>query len=332
MPADVSVIIPTFNRAELLQKTVDTIIEQTEPVREIIIVDDGSSDGTAERFAQYHKKIKLERIQNSGQMVAFNVGVSISAGNYIAFCDSDDLWKPYFIENIMKIWDIEPSTNAAFGNFQIVRNEVWVEGSKFDDAPASFWDGFAVAKLGGYGFFRRAPVRNLVAFNPFFVSAMVVRADFFRSIGGWDEAWNRKMSQDFATTLRIAEHPPIGLMLEPAVGIRKHAGNFSGDVQKMNLGDAAILEHALRTRPSLAPYADAIGQSILARRAESLELAFARQDFAAVAEIAGLIGDGRLPGRAQLKARLARLPTALRSLIVPALLGLGTLRARLRRG
>lgn len=330
MTLDVSVIIPTFNRAELLLKTVDTIITQTRPAKEIIIVDDGSSDDTMKRLAGYHSTIKAIHIENSGQMVAFNKGISYATGKYIAFCDSDDLWKKNYLEDIMKIWDIEPNANAAFANFQIVRDDLWLDGTKFDDAPDEFWHEIDIVEKGAYGFFRRPPITNLVAFNPFFVSAMVVRADFFRAMGGWDEAWNRKMSQDFATTLRVAEHPPIGLALRPTVGIRKHVGNFSGDNQKMTLGDAAILEHALLTRPSLAPYADAIRHSILARRADALELAFARQDFAAVSEIAALVGEGALPRRARLKARLARVPAPLRGVLVPLLLGLGTLRSRMQ--
>jgi hypothetical protein len=330
MTFDVSVIIPTFNRAELLLKTVDTIINQTYPVKEIIIVDDGSSDDTMNKITGYHSNIRSFHIENSGQMVAFNKGVSVATGKYLAFCDSDDLWRPNYIEDIMKIWDIEPSANAAFANFQIVRDNVWTNEVKFDDAPDLFWKKFDVVQKNAYGLFRQSPIPNLIAFNPFFVSAMVVRADFFRAMGGWDEAWNRKMSQDFATTLRVAEHPPIGLALRPTVGIRKHAGNFSGDVQKMILGDAAILDHALRTRPSLEPYAESIRQSILSRRAAALEIAFARQDFSAVAEITALAGEGALPSHARVKARLARLPAPVRGAVVPLLLGLGTLRARLR--
>jgi hypothetical protein len=332
MTFDVSVVIPTYNRIDLLTKTVDTVVNQSMPAKEIIIVDDGSSDGTTEKMSAYHEKIKVIRIENSGEMIARNKGVSVVTGKYIAFCDSDDLWEKNHLENMMYLWKINPSINAAFANFRIVRDEIWSDSSKFDDAPADFWRNFHVELEGKYGIFFKPPIENLVLFNPFFPSAMVVRTDFFRSIGGWDEAWNRKMSQDFATTLRVAEHPPIGLALRPTVGIRKHSGNFSGDVQKMNLGDAAILDHALRTRPSLAPHADAVRRSILARRTNALEIAFSRQDFTAVAEIAGLVGEGRLPQRARLKARLARLPGPLRRVIVPALLGLGTLRARLRQG
>jgi hypothetical protein len=329
MTFDVSVIIPTFNRAELLLKTVDTIIGQSRPAKEIIVVDDGSSDDTMEKIVGYHDTIKVIHINNSGQMVAFNKGISIATGKYIAFCDSDDLWKKNYLEDIMKIWEIEPSSNAAFANFQIVNNEKWLNSTKFDDAPEEFWNKFDVVESHSYGFFRQPPILNLVAFNPFFVSAMVVRADFFRAMGGWDESWNRRMSQDFATTLRVAEHPPIGLAMRPTVGIRKHEGNFSGDVQKMVLGDAAILEHALLTRPSLSPYAEAMRRSIVRRRANALEIAFARQDFSSVSEIAALVGDGDLPRSALLKSRLAGLPQPLRRLVVPLLLGLGTLRSRL---
>jgi hypothetical protein len=231
---------------------------------------------------------------------------------------------------MLRLWELEPALTAAFSNFRIVRDGVWLPETKFGDAPAGFWDGMDVLEEGSSGVFRRPMVRELIDFNPLFVSCMVARADFLAAIGGWDEAVNRKMSQDFATTLRVAEHPPIGFVLAPTAGIRKHRGNFSGDVQAMNLGDAAILEHVLATRPSVHVHADAIRESIRARRLDALDLAFARRDFASVVAIAGQLGEAAMPGQARLKAAVARLPAPARGLVVPPLLALGTLRSRLR--
>lgn len=167
MTFDVSVIIPTFNRAELLLKTVDSIIKQTSPVKEIIIVDDGSTDDTINIISTYSSKIKTMYIENSGQMVALNKGISIASGKYIAFCDSDDVWKPNYIEDIMKIWEIEPCTNAAFANFQVIQDDVWVRKTKFDNAPELFWNKFETIQDNAYGFFRQSPIQNIVEFNPF---------------------------------------------------------------------------------------------------------------------------------------------------------------------
>jgi hypothetical protein len=330
VPAKISVVIAAFNRADLIGETLHSILGQTLAPLEVLVVNDGSTDSTGEVVRRFGDPVREIAIANSGQMVALNRGLAQARGEFVAFCDSDDLWLPGHLAAAMRVWERAPDTTAVYTNFRIVRDGLWSEAVKFDEAPAGFWDGFEVIEPGHLALCRAEAVRRLIDFQPFFVSAMVVRADAFRRIGGWDEGVNRWMGQDFATALRVAEHPPLGVVLEPTVGIRKHAASFSADVQKMILGDAAILEHVLRTRPSLTPHAEAIRQSILARRADALEIAFARQDFPAVSEIAALVGEAALPGRARLKARLARLPAPLRGAVVPLLLGLGTLRSRLR--
>lgn len=332
MTIPISVVIPAYNRADLIGETINSILGQSAPPAEVIVVDDGSRDGTADALSGFGGRITVLRIPNSGELVARNTGIRHASGQLIAFCDSDDLWRPDHLAEMQALWVREPSLTAAYANFHIVRDGVWLKGEKYSDHPPGFWDRMEVLEPGRFGVFRQQIIRELIDFQPFFPSAMVVKTDAFRALGGWDEGVNRWMGQDFATALRVAEHPPIGVVLTPTVGIRKHEGNFSGDVQRMILGDATILEHVLRTRSSLAPHADAIGRSILARRADALEIAFSRQDFTAVVEITGLVGEGQLPQRARLKARLARLPGPLRRVVVPALLGLGTLRARLRQG
>lgn len=332
VPATVSVVIAAYNRADLIGETLRSILGQTLPPLEVLVVNDGSTDATGEVVRGFGDPVREIAIANSGQMVALNRGVAEARGAFVAFCDSDDLWLPGHLASALRVWEVAPEATATYANFRLVRDGAWSSETKFDQAPAGFWDGMEILEAGRLGLFREPMVRRLIAFQPLFVSSLVARTDAFRRIGGWDEGVNRWVGQDFATALRIAEHPPIGIALEPTVGIRKHGGNFSGDAQAMTLGDAKILEHVLQTRPSLLPHAEAIGRSILARRVDALEIAFARQDYAAVAAIAALAGREALPRLARLKAALAGLPAPLRSAIVPPLLALGSLRSRLRPG
>lgn len=88
---DVSVIIPTFNRADLLPATLDSVFAQAHSAREVIVVDDGSTDETAVVLARYPVRVIV--IANSGSIVARNVGLRAAAMPFVAFCDSDDLWR-----------------------------------------------------------------------------------------------------------------------------------------------------------------------------------------------------------------------------------------------
>src|SRR5580692_10804378 len=95
---NVSVIIPTYNRADLLPYTLKAILEQIKAPHEIIVVDDGSIDNTREVVTSYDPSVKYIWIENSGDLVARNVGLRVATGNFVAFCDSDDVWRREFTE------------------------------------------------------------------------------------------------------------------------------------------------------------------------------------------------------------------------------------------
>jgi hypothetical protein len=323
----ISVIVPAYNRADMLPATIESILGQTHAPAEVIVVDDGSTDATPEVLASFGDRLRAIRISNSGELVARNTGLRVATGELVAFCDSDDLWRPTHLAAMARLWAVEPATRAAYANFQIVRQDAWSTHDKFADAPAGFWSGLRQVDP-GLGVFDFPLFERLLEFTPFFPSAMAARTDFLREMNGWDEGVNRRMSMDFATALRVVEHPPIGVVLTPTVGIRKHDSNFSGDVQAMNLGDAAILEYVLATRSSAAPHAKVIHASVRQRRLAALETAFARQDFAGIATIRELLGEEALPARIRLKVATARLPAPLRQGVVRMLLALGSLRSR----
>jgi hypothetical protein len=326
----ISVVVPSFNRIALLPATLDAILAQSPPAREVILVDDGSTDGTAAMVAaRYAGRVALCRIANAGDLAARNAGLARATGRLVAFCDSDDLWRPGYLAAMTALWQAEPGLRVAFGNFMLVRDDTWQEMAKFTAAPPGFWDG--LRPVPGGGVFDAPIVARLLAFQPFFPSAMVAERRFLQGLGGWDTSVGRIVGTDFATALLLAEHPPLGVLHAALVGIRKHAQNYSGDVQAMNLGDAAILEMVLAQRPSLAPLAGAIRASVARRRVAALEIAFARGDHAAVRAIHALLPAPARGGAVAVKAGVASLPAALRSVASAALLAAGSARARLTR-
>jgi glycosyltransferase involved in cell wall biosynthesis len=309
---DVSVVIPSYNRADLLAFTLDAVLAQTVPPREVIVVDDGSRDDTLLMVARYHPKVRAIPIGNSGSIVARNIGLREAAAAIVAFCDSDDLWQPDFLERMAALWRAEPRTRVAYANFRIVQDDFWGTETKFDEAPAGFWTG--LRSVGeGLAVFDDPIVDRLVGFQPFFPSACVVDRIAMIEAGGWDEGVGRTVGDDFGTVLRLGELHPFGVLSAPLVGIRKHAGNFSANVRTMNLGDANILEYVLASRPSLLPHAALIRDSIERRRRDALDSAFADGDFAAVRTIYGLLPTHATSKEARLKKLVATLPSPLAS-------------------
>ena len=98
MTLPVSVVIPSFNRAALLLRTLESIFAQRSPAAEIIVVDDGSTDDTFSVCAGYGDRIRYIHQQNAGLSAARNTGIRASSCEWVALCDSDDLWEPSKLE------------------------------------------------------------------------------------------------------------------------------------------------------------------------------------------------------------------------------------------
>src|SRR5271170_8041344 len=95
---DFSAIIPTYNRRELLQRTLQSVLSQDQVEPEIIVVDDGSTDGTMEMLGTFAPRVQTLRQTNRGPGAARNLGMTHASGDYIAFLDSDDLWFPWTLK------------------------------------------------------------------------------------------------------------------------------------------------------------------------------------------------------------------------------------------
>lgn len=308
--AEISVVIPTYDRAGLIGETLQAVFAQTLPADEIIVVDDGSKDDTPSVLARHGNRIRPIRIANSGDLVARNTGLRAARGRLVAFCDSDDLWAPDFLATMSAQWRTEPKLVTCYADFRILQAGRLAERSKFNDAPGDFWDGLRLAgpEAGVFDF----PIANrLLSFQPFFPSCMMVSRLAFLEMGGWDEGVSRLVGCDFATALRVAEAPPLGIVRCPLVAIRKHASNISGDTEAMNLGDARVLEYVLRTRPELAPLSEAIRRSMALRRGAALDSAFSRRDFVAVRDIYGLLPADLRRAKQRAKRAIAALPPPL---------------------
>jgi glycosyltransferase involved in cell wall biosynthesis len=114
----VSVIMPAFNRADTIRRAIRSVQAQTFTDWELIVVDDGSTDDTVALIEGCDPRLKLIRQENQGTAGARNVGLSASAGSYVAFLDSDDEWLPHHLELCVGFLE-------AFPEEQFVTNELW---------------------------------------------------------------------------------------------------------------------------------------------------------------------------------------------------------------
>lgn len=149
-----SVIIPLYNKAEYIQKTIESVLAQTEQDFEVIVIDDGSTDDGAQVVEQIQSdKIKLIKQKNSGVSKVRNCGIKSACGEYVAFLDADDLWSPNFLETVNLLIEEFPDAGMACPSYQVAyENRIvhpeWrsVEDSEkhlvndfFEMATAPFW-------------------------------------------------------------------------------------------------------------------------------------------------------------------------------------------------
>ncbi len=119
----VSVILPTYNRALLIERAISSVLNQTYPNIELIVIDDGSTDDTCEKLKGFNEKISYIYQDNSGVSSARNVGIQAASGEFIAFIDSDDVWKKSKLEQQLNYFNENNEIGLCFTNVSIINSD-----------------------------------------------------------------------------------------------------------------------------------------------------------------------------------------------------------------
>ena len=131
---DVSVVIPAYNAAQTLNRAIDSVLNQSVPVAEVIVINDGSTDGTAGIAREYGSAVRYFHQDNAGAAVARNRGVSEARGEWIAFLDADDEWLPNFIASHMEVLNRYPDLKWSHCSFEYVKDGICRPRSIEDEA------------------------------------------------------------------------------------------------------------------------------------------------------------------------------------------------------
>lgn len=206
---DVSVIIPTYNRRDLVVRALRTVLAQTVAVDEILVIDDGSTDGTGEHLrAEFGDRIRYVWQENGGVSAARNHGLRLARGRYLTLLDSDDEWTPRKTE-LQRAW-LEARPDFGMVLCDVVRVDAdHREVERFHRRSFLPEDG-AILKW--------------VLKNPTLVPASVMmRREVYDDVGGFDE--QLRTAEDLEFHLRVARRWQIGVVAEPLVrAMRGHDG------------------------------------------------------------------------------------------------------------
>jgi O-antigen/teichoic acid export membrane protein/glycosyltransferase involved in cell wall biosynthesis/SAM-dependent methyltransferase len=211
----VSVVIPTFNRAYILRHAIESVLRQTYREFELLVVDDGSTDYTRELVAGFPEdKIRYIRHErNRGCSAAYNTGIAAANGRLVAFLDSDDSWKPDYLERQVGLMSRHAEVDAVFCD-----TEIW---GKFV-APSLVALLYVFPKLlgsnngaGEYVFTGRQIYLCLLEEVPIKPSAFIVKREMFERAGTFDEAW--PSGTDWDVFLRMSHSACFGYTNQPLV-------------------------------------------------------------------------------------------------------------------
>lgn len=145
-----SVIIPTFNRRDFLHRTLTSVKEQHCKNYEVIVVDDGSTDGTLEMLRAEHPQVRVMTQANAGPGAARNLGVSVSSGDYIAFLDSDDLWFPWTLETFSELVRLHHQPAIMAGQLVGFSDEAKLAEIESESIDAAVFEDYLACSRHGY--------------------------------------------------------------------------------------------------------------------------------------------------------------------------------------
>ena len=222
-PAPVSVVIPTYNSARFVTQAIDSLLAQTAPPAEIIVVDDGSTDDTRDRLLPYRGRILYLPQQNGGVSAARNHGVQRATGAFVAFLDADDVWHPRKLELQMEAFRRQP--------------ELGLLGTDCFDWPARSFPEVNPATATGVDVI---PWEWLVVRNYLSTSSVVVRRALLERVGPFDTGMQGPEDRDL--WLRVAEIAPVGNLHLPLMGYRLVPGSVSKQAHRCQAGMRRILD------------------------------------------------------------------------------------------
>ena len=210
-------VIPAYDAEAYLAETLEGILRQTRPVADCVVVDDGSTDGTARIAEEAAKPVRVVRQSNTGVAAARNRGVSELSTPWVAFCDADDVWYAEKIERQMASLAGAPEAVAALAGAE----RIGPDGEKLDGGAPELD-------------LREVTLCELIHHRPEHVplaipSTLLASRRVISSVGPWAESLSD--AADWEYLIRVRTRGPLAGPVEPLVGYRVHGDAMSTDVE-----------------------------------------------------------------------------------------------------
>jgi len=202
----VSVIIHTYNNEKFIAETVESVLNQTYKDYEIIVVDDGSVDGTRDALLPYMHGIRYRYKENGGIASAKNAGISLSQTEFVAFLDHDDLWAPDKLQLQMEYFNENPQVGLVYAKYTSFR-----DGKELRTKPEKGCSGWIFKELLSKSFIQ--------------TSTVIVKRECLNAVGPYDESFS--LGDEYDMFLRISKRFQCGFVDKGLTRYRVHDTNAS---------------------------------------------------------------------------------------------------------
>jgi glycosyltransferase involved in cell wall biosynthesis len=245
----VSVIIPTFNRANFVRQAIESVLQQRFQDYELIVVDDGSTDDTRAVVESLGPRVRYLYQSNRGAAAARNFGVRHAGSPWIAFQDSDDLCAPDHLESLYDCVRDHPDCGMVFAN------------GAYLDGPNHNRNTIIPAKKSRRLQAEGVALRDLFAKSIVRLQASIILKSAYDAVGGMDDSL--RICHDLDLFFRLSMRVPIKYLDRTVFFYRKHDGNISGNQELRVMENIKVIEKFLSDFPEAR---DLIGKFNVARR------------------------------------------------------------------
>jgi hypothetical protein len=220
----VTAVIPVYNGEEFLADAISSVLGQTYPAVECVVVDDGSTDGTGDVVARFGSAVRYVRQANGGVSSARNAGAAAAHGDYLAFLDADDMWHAEKVARHMAVFQADGDLGLVYSALLMVDRT-----------------GAPLARLDAPN--PDVALRNTLLMEPPTISvaqAAIVPTAVFRDAGGFDERLSTSADCDLAC--RVAARVPIAAVFDPLTLYRLHPGQMHQNLVALERDMTLVLE------------------------------------------------------------------------------------------
>ncbi len=232
--ASASVIIASFNGEPFVGEALESVLAQSVPPLEVIVCDDGSSDGTVDVLCSFGDRIRCIRQTNQGVSAARNRAAAGARGRYLAFLDQDDLWERDFLRRQLEAFEEHPDRGLMYADSWVIDSTGRVRGRRSQHLR------FAEGRI----------FEALLRGNFIPIETLVMPSALFRELGGFRV--DLSFLEDFDLCLRASRTHAVGFIPEPLARYRIHARNLSHDGAGI-AGEYLKLVEELALDPTLSP-------------------------------------------------------------------------------